>query len=35
MVEGTRDWKCLGEIMLHAMVALLKGKNGQGIIQKR
>ena len=35
MVEGIRDWKCLGEIMLHAMVALLKGKNGQVITLKK
>ena len=30
-----RDWKCLGKIMLLVMDALLIGKSGQEIIQKK
>ncbi len=32
---GIRDLKCLGERMLHAKDALLIGKSGQEIIEKK
>ena len=34
-VEGVRCWTCLGEIVLLVMDALLIGKNGRVITQKR